>query len=170
MASNRTKRYRFEVHVPEGVEDGARKFAIVVAPAPETVDAMKMGNLDMPILGSIAIIVYVTIGNAHPDVLLEGVKRIDKDGEPVLLFSLHNKGNAHARPFGSVKAKDSKGTTADLIVVPFPILPGETRDIQLSVNSRLSGIEKMSDLIFPISLKGLIEWEGGTTKIDTILE
>jgi len=170
VASNRTKRYRFEVHVPEDIQDGACKFAIVLAPAPETVDAMKIGNLDMPILGSIAVIVYVTVGNAQPDVLLEGTKRIDQDGEPVPLLSLHNRGNAHARPFGSVRAKDSKGKTADFLVVPFPILPGETTDIQLAVDPRLSGIEKMSDLAFPISLKGVIEWDGGVTKIDTIIE
>jgi fimbrial chaperone protein len=170
VASNRTKRYRFEVHVPEDVKDGACKFAITISPAPETVDALKMGNLDMPILGSIAIIVYVTVGNAQPDVFLEGVKKIYQDGEPVPLLSLHNNGNAHARPFGSVTAKDSKGKTADLLVAPLPILPGESMDIQLTVDPRRSGIEKMSELTFPISVKGLIEWDGGTTKIDSIIE
>ena len=170
VASNRVKRYRFEVHVPEDVQDTACKFAIVVSPAPETVDAMKMGNLDMPILGSVAIIVYVTVGNARPDVFLEGVKKIYQDGEPVPVIRLHNRGNAHARPFGSILAKDSLGKAADLLVVPFPILPGESMDIELTADPRRSGIEKMSDLTFPISLKGQIEWDGGTTKIDAIIE
>lgn len=170
VAPNRTKRYRFEVHVPQDAADGACKFAIVVSPAPETIDSMKMGNIDMPVLGSIAVIVYVTVGGAQPDLFLEGVKKIYQDGEPVPLFSLHNRGNSHARPFGSVTAKDSTGRTADLLVVPFPILPGETRDIQLSADPRLSGIEKISELTFPISLKGLIEWDGGRTKVDTTIE
>ena len=170
VASNRVKRYRFEVHVPEDVTDGACKFAIVVSPAPETVESMKMGNLDMPVLGAIAVIVYVTVGDAQPDLLLKDVKKIYQDGEPLPLFSLHNKGNAHARPFGSLSAKDSKGKTADLLVVPFPILPGETKDIQLTANPRLSGIEKMSELVFPISVKGLIEYDGGRIKVDTVIE
>jgi len=170
VGPSRTKRYRFEVHVPDNIGDSACKFAIVLAPSPETVDAMKMGNLDMPILGSIAVIVYVTVGNAQPDVILEGVKKIYQDGEPVPLCTLRNRGNAHARPFGMVMAKDSEGRTAELLVVPFPILPGETRDVQLTADPRLSGIEKMSELVFPISLKGLIEWDGGTTKVDQIIE
>lgn len=170
VASNKTKRYRFEVHVPEDVKDGACKFAIVISPAPGTIDSMKMGNLDMPILGSIAVIVYVTVGNAQPDIFLEGVKKIYQDGEPLPLLSLHNNGNAHARPFGSVRAKDSKGKTADLLVVPFPILPGDTRDIQLTADPRMSGIEKMSELVFPISVKGMIEWDGGSTRVETIIE
>ena len=170
VVSNRNKRYRFEVHVPEDVKDGACKFAIVISPAPETIDSMKMGNLDMPILGSIAVIVYVTVGEAKPDIVIEGVSKIYQDGEPIPFFSLHNSGNAHARPFGSVRAKDSKGKTADLLVVPFPILPGETRDIQLTADPRLSGIEKMSELNFPISVKGMIEWDGGSIRVETIIE
>ena len=170
VASNRIKRYRFEVHIPEDAQDGACKFAVVLSPAPETVDSMKMGNIDMPILGSIAVIVYVTVGEARPDIVVQGVKKIIQDEEPVPMLKLHNRGNAHARPFGSVKAQDSKGKTADLLVVPFPILPGETRDIQLTADSRLSGIEKMSELIFPISVKGMIEWDGGSTRIETTIE
>jgi len=170
LAPNRVKHYRFEVHVPEDVQDGACKFAIVVSPAPETVDSVKIGNLDMPILGSIAVIVYVTVGDARPDLVLKAVKKIDQDGEPLPLLSLHNRGNAHARPFGGVAVEDATGKKADLIVVPFPILPGETRDIRLTAKPELSGIEKMSELTFPISLEGRIEWDGGNIEINTVIE
>ena len=170
VSPNRIKNYRFEVHVPDDIQDGACKFAIVVSPAPETIESMKMGDLDMPVLGSIAVIVYVTVGKAKPDVVIVGVKKIIQDEEPVPLVTLHNKGHAHARPYGSLSARDSNGKRADLLVAPFPILPGDTEDIELTTDPRLSGIEKMSELTFPISLKGLIEWDGGNIKVDTIIE
>ena len=170
VASNRVKNYRFEVHVPEDAQDGACKFAILVSPAPETIESMKMGDLDMPVLGSIAVIVYVTVGKAKPDVVLVGVKKIIQDEEPVPLVTLHNKGNAHARPYGSLSARDSNGKRADLLVVPFPILPGDTEDIVLTADPRLSGIDKISELKFPIALKGLIEWDGGNARVDTVID
>lgn len=171
LVPGKAKRYRFEVHVPDDIQNGWCKFAIVVAPAPGTFDSMQMGNLSVPITGSIAVIVYVTVGDAAPDLVLEGAKRINTDGaEPLAMLSLKNRGNAHARPFGNLAVTDLNGKSAELMIIPFPVLPGETRDIQLGVDSRLSGIEKMSELVFPISLKGLIEWEGGSARINTSIK
>ena len=170
LLPGRIKRYRFEVHVPADAQDGECRFAVVISPAPETVDAMKFGSFNVPVAGAIAVIVYVTVGNAKPELEFKGVNKKTSNGKISLVVRLHNWGNAHARPFGSVIAKDADGRKAELPLSSFPIMPGETRDIRLFADKEMSGIENIDELIFPLYLKGLIEWDGGTYKVDTILE
>ena len=170
LLPGRIKRYRFEVHVPADAQDGECRFAVLISPAPETVDAMKFESFNVPVAGAIAVIVYVTVGNAKPELEFKGINKKISDGKTSLALRLHNWGNAHARPFGSVMAKDADGRKAELPLSSFPIMPGETRDIMLFADKEMSGIENIDELIFPLYLKGLIEWDGGTYKVDTILE
>ena len=161
-----SRNYRFEVHVPKDAADGQCRFAIVISPAPETVDTMAFGNFQFPISGSIAVIVYVTVGEAKPRLEFKGVHK-KQDGEnqrPILRFT--NSGNAHARPFGSIMATDAGGKRAELIIVPFPILPQRTWDIELMADPELSGIKTINELQFPLRLRGMIEWDGGTYQVD----
>lgn len=170
IAPGRYKRYRFEVHVPYDTPDGECRFTVVIGPSADTEDAMSTGNLKVPVVGSVAIIVYVTVGDAAADLSLEEAKRVNNGEKIAATLRLHNTGNAHARPSGSLKVKDAQGKSAELLIVSFPVLPGEARDIQLAVDPRLSGIESMDALTFPISLEGVVEWDRGTLKIDTIIE
>ena len=170
LLPKRIKRYRFEVHIPGDAQDGECRFAVVISPAPETIDAMKFGSFNVPVAGAIAVIIYVTVGNAKPELEFKGVNKKTSNGKTSLVVRLHNWGNAHARPFGSVIAKDADGRKAELPLSPFPVMPGETRDIRLFADKEMSGIENIDELIFPLYLKGLIEWDGGTYKVDTILE
>lgn len=170
LAPNRPKRYRFEVHVPNDAPDGECRFAIVIAPSADNAGAMSMGSLNVPVVGSIAVIVYVTVGDAAAELSLTEAKRVNMGKKDVVVVRLRNSGNAHARPFGSLNVKDAKGKSAELLIVPFPVLAGRTWDIQLAVDPRLSGIESLDALTFPISLKGLVEWDGGKLKIDTVAE
>ena len=169
LPPNRRKNFRFEVHVPEDVASKECRFAIVISPAPETVDALDIGNMRIPVAGAIAVIVYVAIGDAKPDLEFKSIdlNRDEEEGLPVIL--LHNKGNAHARPFGNVQVIDAEGRKSELIVSPFPILPGQTTGIRLTLDSEFSEIKDLSDLTPPLGLKGLIEWEGGEYKLDMVL-
>ncbi len=170
LLPKRIKRYRFEVHIPADAEDGESRFAVVISPAPETIDAMKFGNFSVPVAGAIAVVVYVTVGKAKPELEFKGVIKKKSNGKTSLMVNLHNRGKAHARPSGSVVAKDASGRKAELLLSPFPILPAETRGISLFADKEISGIENIEELAFPLYLKGLIEWDGGTYKVDTILE
>lgn len=170
LAPNRVKKYRVEVHVPEDAKDGEWRFAMVISPDPKTLEAMEFGMFKMPIAGSIAVIVYVAVGDARPDLEFIAARRKETDGNKIPVVRLHNIGNAHARPFGSVMAEDSDKKKAELILVPFPILPGQTTDIKLAVDPEISGIQKIEELVFPVRLKGLIEWDGGTYKLDSVME
>jgi len=170
LLPKRIKRYRFEVHIPEDAQDGESRFAVVISPAPETIDAMKFGNFNVPVAGAIAVIVYVTVGKAKPELEFKGVIKKKSNGKTSLMVNLQNWGKAHARPSGSVIAKDAEGRKAELVLSSFPIMPGETRGISLFADKEISGIDNIDELIFPLYLKGLIEWDGGTYKVDTILE
>ena len=127
LLPKRIKRYRFEVHIPADATDGGRRFAVVISPAPETIDAMKFGSFNVPVAGAIAVMVYVTVGKAKPELEFKGVVKKKSKGKTSLAVRLHNWGNAHARPSGSVVAKDAGGRKAELLLSPFPILPAETR-------------------------------------------
>ena len=170
LLPKKIKRYRFEVHIPGDAQDGESRFAVVISPAPETIDAMKFGSFNVPVAGAIAVVVYVTVGNAKPELEFKGVVKKKSNGKTSLAVRLHNWGNAHARPFGSVIVKDANGRKAELLLSPFPIMPAETRGISLFADKEISGIENIEELVFPLYLKGLIEWDGGTYKVDTILE
>ena len=168
LQPNRRKNFRFEVHVPEDAVSRECRFAIVISPAPETVDAMNMGNMQIPVSGAIAVIVYVAIGEAKPDLEFKRIdlKKNTAESSPVVF--LHNKGNAHARPFGNVQITDADGQKAELIVSPYPILPDRTSAINLSLDPEFSEIQDINDLKPPLRLKGLIEWDGGEYKLDTV--
>lgn len=170
LLPKRVKRYRFEVHIPGDAQDGESRFAVVISPAPETIDAMKFGSFNVPVAGAIAVVVYVTVGNAKPELEFKNVVKKKSDGKTSLIINLHNWGKAHARPSGSVIAKDANGRKAELLLSPFPIMPKETRGIRLFADKEISGIENIEELAFPLYLKGLIEWDGGTYRVDTILE
>lgn len=168
LQPNRRKNFRFEVHVPGDAVSRECRFAIVISPAPETVDAMNMGNIQIPVAGAIAVIVYVAIGDAEPDLVFKRIdlKRNTEEGSPVIF--LHNKGNAHARPFGNVQIADAAGQKAELIISPYPILPGRTSAINLTLDPEFSEIQDIKDLQPPLRMKGLIEWDGGAYKLDTV--
>ena len=172
LAGGATKRYRFEVQVPQGAPDGECRFAILIGPTPENVDTAQVGDISFPVAGQIAVIVYVTIGDAKPVLDYKGVRIAERNGVPTPVVALHNSGNAHGRPFGSVVAKDAGGQVQELLVVPFPILPGGTTDIVLQRQDYGKDNADDTGLILspPVSLKGLIEWDGGTYKLDTIAQ
>ena len=170
LLPKRVKRYRFEVHIPGDAQDGESRFAVVISPAPETIDAMKFGSFNVPVAGAIAVVVYVIVGNAKPELEFKSVVKKKSDGKTSLIVNLHNWGNAHARPSGSVIAKGADGRKAELLLSPFPIMPKKTRGIRLFADKEISGIENIEELIFPLYLKGLIEWDGGTYKVDTVIE
>jgi hypothetical protein len=170
LAAKAVKQFRFEVHVPENASDGQCRFAVLIAPSQETVDALAFGSFKFPVAGAIAVIVYVTVGDAAPELEFNGMFRNPSPGKtgPVLRFTNH--GNAHARPFGSIRVEDNTGKKAELIVVPFPILPGAVRDVELMVDQEISGLQSLDELVYPLELKGVVEWDGGTYRPEGTLQ
>jgi fimbrial chaperone protein len=159
------RRYRFEVHVPADAKPGLCRFAVMLEATDASVPA-QIGNIQLPILGRIGVIVYLRIGDAKPALNLEGIETRMVNGRvtPVALF--RNTGNAHARPEGILSGIDAKGSSLDFSVSPLPVLPGELRAIPLWVQGEAA---KVGTLNFPLKLSGVLEWEGGKAKVESTL-
>ena len=168
LASKALKRYRFEATVPEGAR-GECRFAILLAPAPETLPETRIGNLNVPIAGQIAIIVYITVGDAKPNLTYQGAGLVRRGDRAVPVIKLANTGSAHGRPFGNLATVDATGRRYDLVAVPFPILPDRTQEIFLQPDTAFGVDAENYEPQLPLHIKGLIEWEGGSVLIDDTL-
>jgi hypothetical protein len=166
-----SKSYRFEVHVPANTPDGECRFALLVSGDPETISPRGTGNIKLPIVGRVAVIVYVTIGKAKPDLKLLGLEMREHEGKTVPMAILENVGNAHGRPLGDFTATDSTGRRVNLIVEQFPVLPGETRAVALRPMGRSRGAtaDTPFDLKTPLTIRGKIHWDGGSAKVNQVV-
>jgi uncharacterized protein RhaS with RHS repeats len=115
-------------------------------------------GLNVPVSGRIGVIVYVTIGQAAPDLQLAGASVAQVDGKRVPVLSVHNTGNAHGRLGGFLSGVDAKGRTLEFTPSTLPILPKETRSIALGATD---GANEIADIAYPVRIKGVLEWGDG---------
>jgi hypothetical protein len=163
------KRFRFEIHIPEQAPEGECRLAILVEPG-DTEDVLATArNIRFPVQGRIAVIVYVNVGGAKPDLAVKSLALHEgTDGQPFPVVILENTGNAHGRPDGFLEGRDSTGKRVDLAVAQTPILPGQTRAIRI-VQIPAEG-QSAVGLKPPLDIKGIIEWDGGQQQIEATLE
>jgi fimbrial chaperone protein len=166
-----TKTYRFEVHVPANVDVGECRFALLVSADPETVNPVGLEGIRIPVVGRVAVIAYVTIGKARAELKLRGLEMRERQDKVVPVVLLENSGNAHGRPGGDLTAVDASGHKTILAVEPFPILPGETRAVALQPVDKFNqgGSAPASELKTPLTIRGKIQWDGGSAKIDQVV-
>jgi len=168
LAAEGEQTYRFEVHIPKDAASGECRFAILFEQPQESADSMAMGDLNVPIVGRIALIVYVTVGDAQPELSLKGAKRIDRNGQTLPALSIENSGAAHGRPQGLLRGVTAKGRQINLVLSPSPILPGETRDVPLWPVDESN--DPVKDLQFPVTINGNLEWPEGKVSVDTVVQ
>jgi hypothetical protein len=166
MQPRSVRKYRFEIHVPAGAAPQECRFAILVQKSAEEPD-VRAGDIQFPLQGRIGVIVYVAVGDVKPRLELRGVGLAKFNGRLTPAATFHNSGTSHGRPEGVLEGRDSSGKTYEFVVSPFPILPGETREIALWPEEGPS--RKMPDLAYPLRLRGTIEWDGGKQDIDSTL-
>ena len=163
-----TKRYRFEIHLPEDAVKGECRFALLIEQPDAQPVMARTRNIQFPVQGRVAIIVYVRIDNATPDLSLGTLKLETINGQLTPVVQLKNQGDAHGRPEGLLQGTDASGNKIDFTVAQTPILPGQTRTIPLW-QAPAEGVKPVR-LTAPIKINGLIEWEGGEQSVDTVLE
>jgi len=168
LQSQAGKRLRFEVHIPEGTPSGECRLAILVEPSADAFTMARAKNIEFPIEGRIAIIIYVAIGDAKPELTLQSVTLQEVNGQLSPVAMLQNSGNAHGRPSGFIDGRDASGARIDFSVAESPIMPGQTRKIPLW-QAPAEGTEAVI-LQPPLQLEGTIEWRGGNQKIKTTLQ
>lgn len=164
MAPQSARKYRFEIHVPEDAPTGECRVALLVEGTGEETVMAGTSEIRFPVQGRIAIIIYVAVGDARPDLdLLElGMDTVNSRQIPVAV--LENRGVAHGRPGGILEGVDAVGNRLEFTVSPSPIMPGQTRRIPIwpAETGRVSA----ADIVPPLKLTGTIEWEGGKRKIE----
>jgi hypothetical protein len=167
MQPRAVRKYRFEVHVPPDAPAQECRFAIMVQKAAPDATQVTAGNIQFPLEGRIGVIVYVAVGDAGPHLELQGIGLKEFNGRLTPAATFRNTGRTHGRPEGVLEGRDASGKTYEFVVSPFPILPGETRAVALWPQE---GPDKKSpQLVYPVRLRGTIEWDGGKQDIDATL-
>lgn len=145
-------RYRFEITPPAGTAARECRFAIMV----EGLDPTRVaGNLNLPVGGRIAVIVYATVGDAAPRLEIVGARVAPVNGQPQAQIAVRNSGNATGRLEGFLRGTDASGARLDLSPADLPILPGDTRALPLSPNTEEG--QPAPTLRFPLTVQGQLE-------------
>jgi P pilus assembly chaperone PapD len=160
VGPGRPYRFRFEVTPPADAPSGECRFAIMVEGQEETTTT---GPLTVPFNARMAVIVYVAVGGAQPQLAFTGETVIIVNGLPTPALQVRNEGNAHGRIAGFLQGADASGTKLEFTPATSPILPGETRTIPL-LPARPGDPDAQVVLRYPVTVKGRIEWGKGQTQ------
>jgi len=161
LAAGATIRYRFEVQIPPEAPAGECRFALMVEADEPTLATT--GAVQLPIVGRIAVIVYVTVGDAAAQIEMFGPEVLTVNGQRVPALRVHNAGNAHTRLSGFLSGKDASGRSYDFTPSDFPILPGEVRTVFLTPST---ADKKQPTLAFPVNVRGTLEWADQRADLD----
>lgn len=158
-------RYRFEVSPPAGTAARECRFALMI----EGLDPARVqGALDIPVGGRIAVIVYLRVGDAAPQLEIVGTRVVPVNGQPTAQIAVRNRGNATGRLEGFVNGTDAAGARVELAPTDLPVLPGETRALQLSPVTEEG--QSVPTLRFPLSVRGSLESGAQRLPLDTRFE
>lgn len=165
IAPNGKRRYRFEVAVPAQAAPRECRFAILLEGAPEMVG----DQLSVPVSGRIGIIVYLGVGEVAAQLQHVASQVREVDGRRLPVLDVRNTGQAHTRLEGLIDGIDASGRKFALAPSSLPILPGETRSIAL-VPEGDDPATPAPPILYPLSLKGALEWGGQRLVLDARIE
>jgi len=158
-----TKRYRFQLDIPADAPAGECRLALLLEAPREDAVIAQADTLNIPVQGRLAVVMYIAVGDASPDLELQEVVLEDVNGQPAPVAIVRNRGNAHARTAGFVDATDAAGRHLEFAVASLPILAGQTRRVPLR-RAEPEGSEA-EPFVPPLELQGALEWETGKRKI-----
>jgi hypothetical protein len=153
IAGGSSFRYRFEITPPADAPAGECRFAVMIEGDEQSVTTA--GQAAVGVVARIGVIVYATLGNAAPKLEVIGAKVALRNGNPVPIIEVSNTGNAHGRMTGFLAGKDAAGRDLEFDLSTLPILPGETRNLEMSV--RQEGTENIK-IAYPVTIRGKLEW------------
>jgi hypothetical protein len=158
------RKFRFEIHVPDDAPAGECRVALLLEGTEDEEVLAGTEEIKFPVQGRIAIIIYVAVGDAMPEMKLHRLAMEKVNSQEIPVVILENNGNAHGRPSGILEGTDAAGNRLEFTVSPSPVMPGQTRHIPIwpAKSNRVA----MKDVVLPLKLSGTIEWEGGKQKID----
>jgi hypothetical protein len=149
-------RYRFEIAPPPEAPSGECRFALLIEGDQQTVQTA--GGLNIPISGRIAVIVYVSVGGAVPNLRIVDSAVVEASGRWMPALNVRNTGNAHGRLAGFLSGTDARGRRLEFTPSTLPILPGEMRPITLAASD---GSGEVTDVAYPVTISGVLELGAG---------
>ena len=168
LPAQTSKRFRFQVSIPDNAPTGECRLALLIQAPMEDAVMARADSLSFPVQGRIAVIMYIAIGDAQPELVLEKLVLEELNGQLTPVAVLHNRGNAHGRTAGYVDARDSNDVRLEFGVSAVPILPGQTR--QVALRRALPDDATPAPLSPPLEMRGAIEWGTGQVKISQRVE
>lgn len=152
-------RYRFEVAPPADTAPTECRFAILIEGDEPAV--ARGSGLDIPVRGRIGVIVYVAVGAVAPQLEVVRARVVTIGGQSTPALEVRNSGNAHGRLEGFLSGVDASGRNYEFAPSSFPVLPGETRLLQLTPQADVGQRGETLTLAFPVTVRGTLEWRGG---------
>jgi hypothetical protein len=107
--------------------------------------------------GRIGVIVYAAVGGAAPKLEIVEAEVAEVAGKRIPTLVVRNSGNAHGRLGGFLSGTDAQGRELEFAPSTFPVLPGETRSLELAAQSNRN---ERIDVALPVTVSGTLEWAG----------
>ena len=155
IGPGQTRDVRYTVSVPQRVEDGGYRAAIIFETVPDVTPGEKIKRVFLK--GRIAAILYEVVGKPIPQGHAKGLKtELKKEGINFIL-SLQNTGKVHYRTKGSITVKDERGENAFEMEIPdVPVLPESERDIRVNYEKLIPPGKYSAIAVVDIGKKELI--------------
>ena len=150
-----TREVRYTVTVPEGIEDGGYRLAIIFETVPDVTPGERAKRVYLK--GRIATIVYEVVGKPVPQGHANSLKADPKKEGMDFILALQNTGKVHFRTKGSITVKDSNGSKAFEVELPdVPVLPESERDVKVSYDKVVPKGKYTATAVADIGKKELI--------------
>ena len=162
VGPGQTREVRYTITVPQGIEDGGYRAAIIFETVPDVTPGEKMKRVFLR--GRIVTILYEVVGKPVQEGHANGLRtELKKEGIDFFI-ALQNTGKVHFRTKGSITVKDSNGTKAFEAEVPdVPVLPESEREIKITYDKPLPKGKYTALAVVDIGKKELI---GAETTFD----
>jgi P pilus assembly chaperone PapD len=155
ISPGQTKEVRYTVSVPQGIEDGGYRAAIIFETVPDVTPGEKMKRVFLR--GRIVTILYEVVGKPIPQGHANSLKTERKKGGIDFILSLQNTGKVHYRLKGGITVKDEKGEKAFEVEIPdVPVLPESEREIRVSYEKPIPQGKYSAIAVVDIGKKELI--------------
>jgi len=155
LAPGQTREVRYTIAVPQGVEDGGYRAAIIFETVPDVTPGEKVKRVFLR--GRIVTILYELVGKPTPEGHSKGLRvELKKEGVD-LIVALQNTGKVHYRTKGSITVKDSDGKKAFEVDMPdVPVLPESEREVKVSYDKTIPKGKYTATAVMDIGKKELI--------------
>ena len=161
VAGGRPYRFRFEVAPPADTPAGECRFAVMLEGQEQV--SRTTGGPPIPFSARLAVVVYVAVGGAAPQLSVVGAGVQTVNGQPTPVLQVRNTGNAHGRLEGFLSGTDAANTALEFTPSNLPILAGETRAVPL-VATRPGNTDQAVQVRLPVTVRGKLEWGKGQSQ------